>query len=61
MIEFLIACSPAISLPGMGSPPTTNCGPGDIELVEENKESKRGRDAKIPTQQITILDWKILL
>ena len=59
MIEFLIACSPAISLPGMGTPPTTNCGPGDIELVEDVEE--RGRDAKIPTQQITIIDWKISL
>ena len=62
MIEFLIACSPAIILPGMGPPPfSSNCGPGDIELVEENKESKKGRDAKIPTQQITIFDWKISL
>ena len=59
MIELLIACSPAISLPGMGTPPTTNCGPGDIELVEDVEE--RGRDAKIPTQQITIFDWKISL
>ena len=59
MIEFLIACSPAISLPGMGPPPTTNCGPGDIELVEDVEE--KGRDAKIPIQQITILDWKISL
>jgi len=59
MIEFLIACSPAISLPGMGPPPTNNCGPGDIELVEDVEE--RGRDAKIPTQQITIFDWKISL
>ena len=59
MIEFLIACSPAISLPGMGPPPTTNCGPGDIELVEGVEE--KGRDAKIPTQQITIFDWKISL
>ena len=59
MIEFLIACSPAISLPGMGPPPTTNCGPGDIELVEEVEE--KGRDVKIPIQQITIIDWKISL
>jgi hypothetical protein len=59
MIEFLISCSPAISLPGMGPPPTTNCGPGDIELVEDVEE--KGRDAKIPTQQITIFDWKISL
>ena len=59
MIEFLIACSPAISLPGMGPPPTTNCGPGDIELVEDVEE--KGRDAKIPIQQITIIDWKISL
>ena len=58
MIEFLIACSPAISLPGMGTPPTI-CGPGDIELVEDVEE--KGRDAKIPTQQITIFDWKISL
>ena len=62
MIEFLIACSPAISLPGMGPPPTTNCGPGDIELVEDVKDvEEKGRDAKIPTQQITIIDWKISL
>ena len=51
MIEFLIACSPAISLPGMGPPPfSSNCGPGTIEIVEE------GRDIKIPTQQSTIID-----
>ena len=31
MIEFLIACSPAITLPGMGPPPfSSNCGPGNI-------------------------------
>ena len=54
MIEFLIACSPAISLPGMGPPPTTNCGPGDIKLVEDVGDvEEKGRDAKIPTQQIT--------
>ena len=40
-------------------PPTTNCGPGDIELVEDVEE--KGKDAKIPTQQITIFDWKISL
>lgn len=57
MIEFLIACSPAIPSPGMFSRPVTNCGPGDTELVEERKESRVG----IPTQQITILDWKITL
>ena len=57
MIEFLIACSPAIPSPGMFSRPVTNCGPGDIELVEGRKESR----VRIPTQQITILDWKIPL
>ena len=62
MIEFLIACSPAITLPGMSPPPfSTNCGPGDIELLEEKEEPKRSRDAKIPTQQITIIDWKVSL
>ena len=52
MIEFLIACSPAIALPGTAGPPpfSSNCGPGTIEIVEE------GRDVKIPTQQITIID-----
>ena len=61
MIEFLIACSPAITLPGMSPPPfSTNCGPGDIELLEEGR-TKRGRNAKIPTQQITIIDWKVSL
>jgi len=57
MIEFLIACSPAIPSPGMFSGPVTNCGPGDIELVEERKESR----VVIPTKQITIVDWKIPL
>ena len=57
MIEFLIACSPAIPSPGMFSRPVTNCGLGDTELVEERKESR----VRIPTQQITILDWKIPL
>ena len=57
MIEFLIACSPAIALPGEAGPPpfSSNCGPGTIEIVEE------GRDVKIPTQQSTIIDWKISL
>ena len=52
MIEFLIACSPAIALPGEAGPPpfSSNCGPGTIEIVEE------GRDIKIPTQQSTIID-----
>jgi hypothetical protein len=57
MIEFLIACSPAIPSPGMFSRPVTNCGPGDTELVEERKESRM----RMPTKQITILDWKIPL
>ena len=60
MIEFLIACSPAIPVPGMFSRPVTNCGPGDIELVESVEERKKSR-VRIPTQQITILNWKISL
>ena len=60
MIEFLIACSPAIPSPGMFSRPVTNCGPGDIELVESVEERKKSR-VRIPTQQITILNWKISL
>jgi hypothetical protein len=55
MIEFLIACSPAIPVPGMFSSPVTNCGPGDIELVEKSKKSR----VKIPTRSVTILDLKI--
>ena len=65
MIEFLIASrSPATTslIPGMSPPPfSTNCGPGDIELLEEKEEPKKGRNAKIPTQQITIIDWKVSL
>ena len=60
MIEFLIACSPVIITPGMFSRPVTNCGPGDIELVEKVEERKKSR-VRIPTQQITILNWKISL
>ena len=63
MIEFLIACSPVIVPPGMYGPPPglrSNCGPGDIELVESVEERKKSR-VRIPTQQITILNWKISL
>ena len=63
MIEFLIACSPVIVPPGMYGPPpglSSNCGPGDIELVEGVRKSKKSR-VGIPTQYLTILDWKILL
>ncbi len=63
MIEFLIACSPVIITPGMFGPPAglrSNCGPGDIELVESVEERKKSR-VRIPTQQITILNWKISL
>ena len=60
MIEFLIACSPAIPVPGMFSRPVTNCGPGDIELVEGVQKSKKSK-VRIPTQYFTILDWKIVL
>ncbi len=60
MIEFLIACSPAIPSPGMFSRPITNCGPGDIELVEKVEERKESR-VKIPTRHLNIIDWKINL
>ena len=61
MIEFLIACSPVIAVPGMSMrlhELKANCGPGDIELVEKVEERKESR-VRIPTQQITIVDWKI--
>ena len=60
MIEFLIACSPAIPSPGMFSRPITTCGPGDIELVEKFEERKESR-VKIPTRHLNIIDWKINL
>ena len=60
MIEFLIACSPAIPVPGMFSRPVTNCGPGDIELVESVEERKKSR-VRIPTRHLNIIDWKINL
>ena len=63
MIEFLIACSPVIVPPGMYGPPPglrSNCGPGDIELVEGVQKSKKSK-VRIPTQYFTILDWKIVL
>ncbi len=63
MIEFLIACSPVIIKPGHFGPPPglrSNCGPGDTELVESVEERKTSR-VRIPTQQITILNWKISL
>ena len=63
MIEFLIACSPVIVPPGMYGPPpglSSNCGPGDIELVEGVQKSKKSK-VRIPTQYFTILDWKIVL
>jgi hypothetical protein len=63
MIEFLIACSPVITLPGMYGPPAglrTNCGPGDIELVERVEERKESK-VRIPTRHLNIIDWKINL
>ena len=60
MIEFLIACSPAIPSPGMFSRPVTNCGPGDTELVESVEERKESR-VRVPTRHLNIVDWKINL
>lgn len=63
MIEFLIACSPVIITPGMFGPPSglrANCGPGDVEIVENVEERKESK-VKIPTKYLTIVDWKIKL
>ena len=63
MIQFLIACSPVIVPPGMPMrlhELKANCGPGDIELVEGVRKSKKSK-VRIPTQHLTILDWKISL
>ena len=63
MIEFLIACSPVIITPGMFGPPSglrSNCGSGDVEIVE-NVEKRKENKIKIPTKYLTIVDWKIKL